>query len=309
MAIDYITNYILVKANIGEMPKVVLYNDKYTDELTSDEVYRDLLDKSVEVKVPIDMHLEGITSDENGEVTVTVMGNGDGPPKITKEDMDAIRDKIKLSLIQAIASDPDKVPKSIKRLVDEFTNPKMDWRTMLDCHIKSSVKEDFTFNVPSRRSHSSGCIMPSQIYNETIDIAIAIDTSGSISEKMLKDFLNEVKGIMDMYTDFKIWIWCFDTNVHNPVLFNQYNINDIFSYEIGGGGGTLFEANWDFMKNTSNFDLEVEEIMPSRLIVFTDGYPGNTWGDENYVDTLFIIHGNDKIKAPFGMTAYYDENA
>jgi predicted metal-dependent peptidase len=178
---------------------------------------------------------------------------------------------------------------------------------MLDCHIKSSIKEDFTFNVPSRRSYGSGCIMPSQVYNETIDIAIAIDTSGSISEKMLKDFLGEVKGIMDMYTDFKIWLWCFDTDVHNPVLFNQYNIHDIFSYELKGGGGTTFEVNWDFMKDTSKFDLEVDEILPTRFINFTDGYPGNTWGDPDYVDTLFIIHGNDKIKAPFGMTAYYDD--
>jgi len=40
--------------------------------------------------------------------------------------------------------------------------------------------------------------------------------------------------------------------------------------------------------------------------MFTDGYPGSGWGDPNYCDTLFIIHGSTSIVAPFGLTAYYE---
>jgi hypothetical protein len=53
--------------------------------------------------------------------------------------------------------------------------------------------------------------------------------------------------------------------------------------------------------------LKNEEIVPERLVIFTDGYPNNTWGDENYCPTLFLIHGNKNIVAPFGQTAYYEE--
>jgi antitoxin MazE len=40
----------------------------------------------------------------------------------------------------------------------------------------------------------------------------------------------------------------------------------------------------------------------------TDELIGDEWGDENYCDTLFIAHGTTTIEAPYGTTAYYDEN-
>jgi len=40
--------------------------------------------------------------------------------------------------------------------------------------------------------------------------------------------------------------------------------------------------------------------------MFTDGYPWGSWGDEFYCDTVFIIHGTDKIVPPFGEYAYYE---
>jgi hypothetical protein len=43
--------------------------------------------------------------------------------------------------------------------------------------------------------------------------------------------------------------------------------------------------------------------------MFTDGYPWDSWGDENYCDTIFIVHSHsDKnLQAPFGVTAHYEE--
>ena len=79
--------------------------------------------------------------------------------------------------------------------------------------------------------------------------------------------------------------------------FTNDNADDITSYVPVGGGGPLFECNWDFMKN--------EEIEPKRFIMFTDGYPCGSWGDADYCETLFIIHGTESIIAPFGQTAYY----
>ena len=35
--------------------------------------------------------------------------------------------------------------------------------------------------------------------------------SGSIGEVQGKDFLGEVKGIMEEYPDYNIKVWCFDT--------------------------------------------------------------------------------------------------
>ncbi len=66
-----------------------------------------------------------------------------------------------------------------------------------------------------------------------------------------------------------------------------------------GGGGTSFEVCFAFMKD--------QGLEPNRFIMFTDGLPNGTWGDPNYCDTLFVIHGSTSIVAPFGVTAYYDE--
>ena len=80
--------------------------------------------------------------------------------------------------------------------------------------------------------------------------------------------------------------------------FDQNNLDDLLDYEPLGGGGTDFMCNWEFMKEN--------DILPERFIMFTDGYPCGNWGDENYCDTVFIIHGPESIIPPFGNYAYYD---
>ena len=57
--------------------------------------------------------------------------------------------------------------------------------------------------------------------------------------------------------------------------------------------------------------MKDEGIQPKKLVMFTDGYPWDSWGDESYCDTVFVIHSNrDKnLQAPFGITAHYEEAA
>jgi predicted metal-dependent peptidase len=123
--------------------------------------------------------------------------------------------------------------------------------------------------------------------------------SGSISNAQAADFMAEIKGIMQEYKDFNIKVWCFDTKVYNEADFDGYNADDIDNYEVMGGGGTEFDVNWDYMME--------HDINPKKFIMFTDGYPWGSWGDEDYCDTIFIIHGNDSIVPPFGAYAYYEE--
>lgn len=314
MANDYIVNFTLVKERIGEMIKGGLYSDKYTDELTSDEVYNLLQKNSVQIQMPLDVHLElgGDGDDDNDgknsgdgngngggkTATVTVVGE-DGPPSLSEEDLAKIRNEMKAAVINAAQACAGKVPAGVKRLIEDITEPKMDWRTMLECHIQSAIKDDFTWRRISKKSWGCGAILPGQNTMETIDIAICIDCSGSISDQMLKDFLGEVKGIMEQYVDFKIRLWTFDTRVYNEQMFTPENLDEIYEYDIQGGGGTMFECNWEHMREN--------DIEPHKLVMFTDGYPGGSWGEEDYCDTLFIVHGNTSIVAPFGMTAYYDE--
>lgn len=325
MANDYIVNYTLLKEKLGDMPKGGLYDDKYTDEMTSEEVYRLLEQNQAKFQMTLDEHLEMDGSDGDGDddgnggnsktITVTVQGDGNGPPQLTEEDKQKIRNEIKAAVINAAqAVGAGKVPAGVKRLIDAFTNPIMDWRTLLEMHIQSSIKDDYTFNRPSKRSWGIGggasVILPGSNFKDTVDVAVTIDTSGSMTDQMLRDFLSETKGIMETFDDFKLTLWTFDTQVYNPKVFTQNNIDEIMDYEPKGGGGTMFECNWEFMRDPAgcgfgDIDGIGDSIEPKKFVMFTDGYPCGTWGEEDYCDTLFIVHGNTSIVAPWGMTAYY----
>lgn len=295
IAADYCVNADLLDQQIGEKIPSGLYETKYQG-MSYEEVYDDLyqnaekLDLDGLVDKLLDEHLEEDGEGEEGE---------DGRPKMSAEERKSLRDEIREAVLQAAeAAGAGKLPAGVKRMIKSLTNPQMNWREIIRQQIQSLIKTDFTWMRPSRRSWHMDAIFPGSNFAETIDVCISIDASGSMSTAMLQDILSEVKGIMQSFDDFKLKIWSFDNDVYGLATFTPDNIHDIDTYEVQGGGGTSFEANWAFMQEN--------DITPKLFIMFTDGYPNNSWGDDNYCDTLFVIHGSTTIEAPFGQTAYYE---
>jgi predicted metal-dependent peptidase len=295
IAADYCVNGQLVRDRIGEVPpEIDIFHDPQHYGKSAEQVYDEIFDKYDEEELNqlgqlLDDHIDW---EKQGK---------DGRPQYSKEELKKIRDEIREATMQAAnAAGAGQTPASIARMIKDLTEPKMNWREMLRQQIQSLIKNDYSFSRPNRKGWHTGAILPGMKFDETIDVAISLDMSGSIGDAQAKDFLAEVKGIMDEYKDYKIKLWCFDTQVYNEADFDGYN-DDIMTYEIKGGGGTDFMANWEYMKEN--------DIVPKKFIMFTDGYPWDSWGDENYCDTLFIIHGNDTIVPPFGSHAYYDEKS
>lgn len=300
IAADYAVNQILVDEKIGQVPTMIkIFQDHKYRGKSYEEIYEDLESRSIKIDLNtlgelLDDHLDGEGSDDGD-------GDDDGKgkkPRLTADERKKIRDEIKEAMVAAAqAAGAGKVPAGVARMIQTFTEPKMDWRQMLRMNIQSILKNNFTFARPNRKSQHSGAVLPGLMNEETIDVSVAIDMSGSISDAQAKDFISEVKGIMDEYVDFKLDIWCFDTSVYNYKQFTGDNADEIMEYECKGGGGTDFDVNYQFMKDNA--------IEPKRFIMFTDGYPCGSWGDEDYCETLFIVHGNETIIAPFGQTAHY----
>ena len=294
-AVDYAVNGQLVRDRIGAVPKGIniFHDPKHYGkpaEQIYDEIYESEDEKSLAaLRQLLDQHL-----DQDGD-------GKDGSPQYSKGELKQIRDEIREATIQAAnAAGAGNVPANIQRMIKELTEPKMNWREILRQQIQSTIKNDYTFMRPNRKGWHMSAILPGTNYDETIDICIGIDMSGSISDAQAKDFIAEIKGIMDQYQDYKIKIWCFDTQVYNEADFDGFGGNDILEYDIIGGGGTEFDANWNYMKENN--------INPKKFIMFTDGYPWGSWGDENYCDTVFIIHGNNTIVPPWGNYAYYEQD-
>ena len=298
MAGDYLVNDMLIENNVGKkINKVPILWDSQYRSMTAEEVYDKLMENAVEIQVTLDMHLDG-DGQEGQEGKGSDGKSKSSGIKIDEETMKKIRDEIKEAVLQsAQAAGAGNTPAGIRRLIQQFTAPKMRWQDLLRIQLESSLKNNYSFMRPSRKSWHTGAVLPGMLPAEHLDIAVGIDTSGSISDDMVRDFLSEIKGMMDMYTTYSILVFSFDTEVYNPVVFSDDNGEDIAEYDAQGGGGTDFEACWTYMKDN--------DIMPKQFIMFTDGYPYGSWGDENYCDTLFVVHGNETIQAPFGLTAHY----
>ena len=314
IAADYCVNGDLVQNKVGSPIKVVpiLHETKYygwSFEKVYDDLYEnaDKVDMDELLDMLLDEHLDGKDGDSNdgGDQETDENGNptSKSKPKMSDKERRAIKDEMKEAVLNAAAAaggaNAGNMPAGVKRLIEQWTAPKLDWREILQQQIQSTIKNDFTFQKINRRSWHMDAILPGMDNDEKIDICLAIDMSGSVSSTMIKDFFSEVKGITDMYEDFNIQLWCFDTKVYGYAKFDPTNIDELLDYTPLGGGGTEFDVNWEFMKEN--------DIEPKKLIVFTDGYPWGSWGDENYCDTVFIIHGAKEVTAPFGVTCHYEE--
>ena len=312
---DYAINQILADEKIGEViDEVPICLDSQYRGLAWEEIYDKLYEKADIREISLDEWMQelGETLDEhiNGDGAQSKDGKDkeqDGEtrgkaPVLTKEEKQKIKDEIKEAMIQsAAAAGAGKTPAAIQRLIKDLTEAKMNWREILRMNIQSIIKNDYSFTTPSRKGWHTGAILPGVKNDETIDIAVAVDMSGSIGMDDAKVFFSEIKGIMDQYEDFNIKVWCFDTEIYNYAEFSQDNVEELLDYEPKGGGGTEFVVNWDFMKE--------EGIEPKKFVMFTDGYPWGSWGDENYCDTLFIVKGNERAEAPFGQTVIYEKDA
>ena len=294
IAADYCVNGQLVRDRIGDhnIPDIKIFHDQKYYGMGAEEVYDQIYDEMDEKELDalgqlLDEHID--------------WGNPgkDGQPRYSKEELKQIRDEIREATIQAAqAAGAGNTPANVQRMIKDLTEPKMNWREILRQQIQSTIKNDYSFMRPNRKGWHMSAILPGTQFQETIDICVGIDMSGSIGDEQAKDFLSEIKGIMEEYKDFKIKVWCFDTKVYNEQDFDGYGA-DIMEYEVMGGGGTEFDVNWEYMKE--------HDINPKKFIMFTDGYPFGSWGDENYADTVWILHGTTSIVPPWGQYAYYEE--
>jgi predicted metal-dependent peptidase len=307
IAQDYAVNQILVDERIGDKITEVqiCYDSKYRGKAW-EEIYDELYEKAEKITMPELLKQLGDLLDEHIKEGDGQGGEGDqegkgNKPGMTKEEAQKIKDEIKQAMIQsAAAAGAGKTPAGIQRMIKDLTEPKIDWRELVRQEIQSIVRNDYAFTRPNRKSMHSGAILPGMKEATTIDIGVSIDMSGSIGDADARVFLSEIKGIMDQYEDFKINLWCFDTDVYNHQEISHDNAHDLEDYEPQGGGGTDFEVNWTFMEENG--------IQPKKFIMFTDGYPCGGWGDADYCDTIFIVKGNKDAEAPFGQTVIYEKD-
>jgi predicted metal-dependent peptidase len=308
IAADYAVNADLKRHRVGEFITSVpcLYESKY-DGKGYEYIYDDLMENAEKIDLEdliqqmLDEHLDG---EEDGESDSDSDSDGDGndkrPKSLTPEEREQLKQEIKQNIINAAKGcDTGQLPKGVERLIKDTVSPSMPWRELIQTNLTSSIKQDYSFARPNRRGWHMDVVMPGMTPGEEIDVDIAIDMSGSISNRQAAQFLGEIGGMMQMFDGYRVHVFCFDTEIYNPQDFTNENLDDIGEYQPAGGGGTDFDCIFKYLKEAGR--------TPKRLIVFTDGMPWGSWGDDNYCDTTWIIHGSRDITPPFGTWAYFDD--
>lgn len=182
-------------------------------------------------------------------------------------------------------------PLGIGREFDTLLHPKVDWRIMLKEFIQS-FPNDWDFSNRDRRFLNSQFYMPSLNGNK-IQIAIAIDTSGSISSKEITQFMTETYGILCAFDRVEILMMCCDAEVHG--IQKVTSLQDATNFKVKGGGGTNFCPVFkELEENITEFNA---------LIFFTDGF--GTFPQDFYSNYKVLWIMTSDVIAPFGKTIKY----
>ncbi len=188
------------------------------------------------------------------------------------------------------------LPRFAQRLLQELKRAQTDWRTILNDFIQEEVV-DYSFSPPDRRFDDSPFFLPDFNGKEDMveDILFMIDTSGSMSDKMISAAYSEVKGAIDQFDGkLKGWLGFFDAAIIEPIPFS--NEEEFKVIRPAGGGGTDFQIIFEYVQTQM-------EKPPASIIIMTDGFaPFPRESLARDIPVLWLLN-NDVVTPPWGRVA------
>jgi predicted metal-dependent peptidase len=188
------------------------------------------------------------------------------------------------------------------RELQDLLEPKIDWREVLREFVKStcSAKDASSWRRVNRRFLSSGIYMPSLIGEKVGHLVIGIDTSGSVGDKELAEFLSEVKGIAEEVNPETVDLIYWGSSVVGHETYSGNEVpNIVSSTRPKDGGGTSPSCVSEYLKE--------KNIKPECVIILTDGYVGDDWGRDWTAPLLWCVVGGNTDVAPNGKTVHIKE--
>jgi predicted metal-dependent peptidase len=158
------------------------------------------------------------------------------------------------------------VPAGWQRWADEVLEPTVNWRRLLAAAVRRGMADvagrvDFTYRKPSRRSSvTPGVVLPS-LRQPVPKVAMVLDTSGSMSDRMLAQCLGEVGGVLRSLGVARqsLRVVCCDAQA-----YEAQRVLDAGDVQLLGGGGTDMGAGLAH--------AAALRPRPDLIVVLTDGY-------------------------------------
>jgi predicted metal-dependent peptidase len=278
IAADHVINLQLIDRGFS-MPKDGLADPQYK-ELSTEEVYNLL------PTTPPGQGMGGFGEDLQA------------PDDTSAEAAEALANDIQDILVRAsiqskMSNDkPGTIPGDIQIFLDRLLNPKLPWNRILQKYLQAFAKNDYSFRTPNRRFFPQFHLP--RLYGENLmNIAVAVDTSGSVSDHEFNRFVTETHSILRMMKPEKITVLQFDTEIKS--VSEVRNVRELMNISFTGRGGTLINPVLEWANKNK----------PQLLLVFSDG-EFRFYDLETKVNTLWLIHDNEQFNAPFGKTIHYE---
>jgi predicted metal-dependent peptidase len=282
MAADYVVNYAIHEAdelsNVAKRPESALFDLAYKN-MTTKQIF-DMLKKDNEY-----------VKEQGGHDT----HDWEGAEQLSDEEVKETAKQIDQALRQGEII-RGKMNGNKNRSINELLEPKVDWREQLREFVNATCrnKDKSTWKRPHKRFLGQDIYMPSMIGESIGKVVVGIDTSGSIGDKELSEFLTEVVAICDDVSPSSIELLYWDTEVAGHETYNQGDYKALVqSTKPAGGGGTHVGCVNQYIKD--------KRIEPEAVIILTDGYVEDDWGGSwGCTPTLWAV--TSRQTSPHGKT-------
>jgi predicted metal-dependent peptidase len=286
VACDHAVNLILIEEGLKPPLHGILADQNFMT-LSAEEIYPLIPEDTPEES--FDQHLfdsdneQGASPDENQRQDDPEAGNSGGqgkegqseaeeqqgsgsqasqkPNEMSPSEREELAEQWKNRLAAAAqaARQAGKLSQSMMRWVDGLLAPSLPWRALLARFFAVNQRDDYSWRRPSRREGAA--ILP-RLSSEGLEVIAAIDTSGSISDEELREFVSELDALKGQVRA-KVTLLACDNRIADAAPW-EYEAWDAMQLpnDIEGGGGTDFRPVFDW--------VETENRSPNLLVYFTD---------------------------------------
>lgn len=180
-----------------------------------------------------------------------------------------------------------KLDGEMARMVDFLLQPQLPWRNLVSRYLNAIARDDYNYTRPSTR-RGDPAIYPT-LRSAQLDITVAVDTSGSISQSEISEFISEIDSLKGQMRARVTLIACDSEMAEGcPWIFEPWEDFNL-PPKIKGGGGTRFTPVFDWAMQ--------QDKIPDILVYFTDA-EGEFPEVEPAFDVLWLVKG--KAKVPWG---------
>lgn len=236
-ACDYAINGLLLKEGF-RLPEGALVDPQW-DGMAAEEIFAQRKQEQQDGQGGS----ENPSPSPTGDFQPAPAGEEPGTPGEEAQGMDETDWQIAAEQASAVARKAGKMSGDVDRLMKTARVARTDWRAILREFVEQVLPSDYSWTQPNRRYISSGLYLPGMIRENLPKIGIAVDTSGSVDQRMLADFASELTAILHEARPESMQVVYCDSSVKGEETFSPEDSEVILNAK--GGGGTAFQPALD----------------------------------------------------------------